>query len=526
MKISNYLSLKIGVLVILSEVIALIFTGLFYISRFSNEIDIRAKSQINIPGNLMSKGALNYEIIQDKATIENLIGVGVSESYIIGLNGKIYYSLNEDEYGKTISEVTSLKQHTELSEKLSDPIIKFSNYKNQKFMISIYPLTLEDGKLIGYLFIKALTNNIVEAKSRITFTFILGSLLCIIITSIVIIYGVRIFVTNKIKVVLSMLEKLKNGDLLENENNTDSHDKVIEGHDEIGQMFAVLNKLINRLKTLSNFSVEIGKGKFESELESLSEKDLLGNSLINMREELKKAAVEEEKRRLEDEKRNWVTQGIAKFGDILRQNNDNMEELSYNVISELVQYLEANQGGLFLINNNNEDDLFIELIACHAYDRRKFLKKRIEMKEGLAGRCVQEKGSIYLTEIPEDYIYITSGLGGSNPRSLLLVPMLLNEEIFGVIEIASFKFFEDYQIDFVEKIGESIASTFSGVRINFKTTLLLEQTKQQTEEMQAQEEEMRQNLEELIATQEQSARREEELKKALHELKEKKRKNK
>lgn len=323
-----------------------------------------------------------------------------------------------------------------------------------------------------------------------------------------------------------MLEKLKNGDLLENENNTDSHDKVIEGHDEIGQMFAVLNKLINRLKTLSNFSVEIGKGKFESELESLSEKDLLGNSLINMREELKKAAVEEEKRRLEDEKRNWATQGIAKFGDILRQNNDNMEELSYNVISELVQYLEANQGGLFLINNNNEDDLFIELIACHAYDRRKFLKKRIEMKEGLAGRCVQEKVSIYLTEIPEDYIYITSGLGGSNPRSLLLVPMLLNEEIFGVIEIASFKFFEDYQIDFVEKIGESIASTFSGVRINFKTTLLLEQTKQQAEEMQAQEEEMRQNLEELQATQEQSARREEELKKALHELKEKKRKNK
>jgi len=386
-------------------------------------------------------------------------------------------------------------------------------------MISIYPLKLEDGKLVGYLFIKALTKNIEAAKNRIAFTFILGSLLCIIITSIVIIYGVRIFVTNKIKIVLSMLKKLKIGELHANETDITSKGRMIEGRDEIGQMSSALNELVSRLKELSNFSIEIGKGNFESEIKSLSENDMLGNSLINMRKELKKAATEEEKRKSEDDKRNWASQGIAKFSEILRQDNDNMEELSYNVISKLVNYLEANQGGLFYINNDKEEDVFIELAACFAYNRRKFLQKRIEMKEGLIGRCVQEKESIYLTEIPKNYIQITSGLGTDNPRSLLLVPLLLNEEIFGVIELASFKYFEDYQIDFVENIGASIASTISTVRINLKTASLLEQSRQQSEEIKSQEEEMRQNLEELKATQEQSARREEEMRRNLEEMK-------
>jgi PAS domain S-box-containing protein len=91
-----------------------------------------------------------------------------------------------------------------------------------------------------------------------------------------------------------------------------------------------------------------------------------------------------------------------------------------------------------------------------------------------------------------------------------LVPAILNDEVFGIIELVSFNKFEPYQIAFIEKIGESIASTISNARVNDRTNKLLEQSKQQAEELAAQEEEMRQNLEELQATQEEVARLREE----------------
>ena len=209
---------------------------------------------------------------------------------------------------------------------------------------------------------------------------------------------------------------------------------------------------------------------------------------------------------------------MAKFGEILRQDNDNITEFTQNIISHLVKYVDANQGGLFLVNSSNPKDIFIELQAFYAYNKKKYMEKRIHLGEGLIGRCVQEKGTIYLTDIPEDYIKITSGLGQDNTRCLILVPLAMNEQVFGVIEMASFIQFEPYQIEFIEKLATSIASTVSTVQINMQTALLLEQSKQQAEEMSAQEEEMRQNMEELRATQEQSAKREEMLEKNVEEL--------
>ena len=280
-----------------------------------------------------------------------------------------------------------------------------------------------------------------------------------------------------------------------------------------------IKKETKRSFVVFDFIENLRQGNLETSLTNVDENDKLSQSLNRLRDYLIKNRKEEEQRRVEEEQRNWVTQGLAQFGEILRGNNDNLEELSYNIIKYLVSYLRINQGGVFLLNNTGDEaEKVFEMTSCVAFDRKKFADKIVKWGEGLIGRCAQEKQTIYITDIPDDYINITSGLGDSNPRSILIVPLKVNEEIHGVIELASFKEFQSFEIGFVEKTAESIASTISTVKINIQTTNLLKETQMQAEKMQQQEEELRQNLEEMQATQEESDRREIEMKGILEAI--------
>ncbi len=257
------------------------------------------------------------------------------------------------------------------------------------------------------------------------------------------------------------------------------------------------------------FVEKIRMGNIDAEYKIQGQDDVLGQSILDLRDNLKKNKEEEDRRRKEDQQRNWIAEGLAKFGDILRKDTDNLEELSYNLISELVKYIHANQGAFFIIDDEDEADKHMKMTACYAYERRKYADKRLELGEGIIGAAILEQETIYMTDVPDSYVNITSGLGKATPRCLLVVPLIIAEEVHGVIEIGAIHELEDYILEFVEKVAETIASTISNVKINSRTAKLLKESREQAEALAAQEEQMRQNMEELQATQEEAARQSE-----------------
>jgi PAS domain S-box-containing protein len=263
---------------------------------------------------------------------------------------------------------------------------------------------------------------------------------------------------------------------------------------------ARLGETDKAVSSLSTFIESISAGNYSAEVQ-LDGESGLGEALHNMRNKLRENAED-------DRRRNWSTSGLAQIGEILRVNTASKTELYDSIVKFVVKYTKSNQGGLFIFNDESESDKFLELVACYAFERKKYLTKRISIGEGLVGQCYLEGERIYLLEVPTEYVTITSGLGGSAPSALLLVPLKMNDRIFGVLELASFNKYEAHEIELVEKLTESIASTISAVSISESTRILLEKTQQQAEEMRAQEEEMRQNMEELEATQEEMRRKE------------------
>jgi methyl-accepting chemotaxis protein len=416
--------------------------------------------------------------------------------FAVVLDAKGNYVIHPTEKNKSMGNMNLFSEISRLKEGKITLHQTSANEEQIMYFRYYQPLDLYVGAVIN-------TDEVINKPlAAIKYLVLISIFLGIILLSVVVKLLMKL-ISQPIAETAAMLEKMSLG-ITQQEHQT--HRK-----DEIGLIYGLINRLISGLRNTAEFAIEIGKKNFEHPFTPMSDQDALGNALLNMRESLQKAALDEEVRKLEDEKRRWTNEGLAKFGEILRLNNDNMEVLSSNIIRNLVKYLKINQGGLFIANINVQGEKYLEMTACYAYDRQKFLKKSFEIGEGITGTCFQEGQTIYMKRLPENYISITSGLGDATPGFLLVVPLLLNEEVHGVIELASFHDFQKHEIEFVEKIGESIASTISGVKINMQTAELLEQSQQQSEEMRAQEEEMRQNMEEMQSTQEELQRRNEEM---------------
>ncbi len=267
-----------------------------------------------------------------------------------------------------------------------------------------------------------------------------------------------------------------------------------ESNDEIGEMAKTTNDLVQALKRSANFAHDIGEGNIEAEFEPLSEQDTLGNALLTMRDNLQSAETR-------DDDRNWIISGVAEIGEILREHDD-LETLSDEVITFVTNKIKAIQGALYIVENENDDDKTIDLKSTFAYNKKKKLQASFKFAEGLVGQSAIEQSTILRTEIPHEYVTITSGiLGDQRPKCILLVPLVTNEKVYGVLELASFTKFGSRNVKFVEEVSDIIARTIFNIKVNKRTRDLLEDSQQMSKELQIQQQELRQNAEEMARTQ-------------------------
>ena len=248
------------------------------------------------------------------------------------------------------------------------------------------------------------------------------------------------------------MEALSKSELLPSSTSNASH--------EIAGINNALDQHLERIQEIAKVANHLADGTGEEDFKDHGMHDVLGKAMLKVKNSILASNKEAVQRRSLDEQQNWASRGLAKFGEMLRDFEQQVEERSDLFIMELVKYLGFEVGGLFLARKDENGATFYEMTGAYAFDRKKQVKKTFKPGEGLVGRCAIEKQSIIMTKIPEDYIRIRSGMGEDEPATLLLVPVILDDQVLGIMELATFSIVKNYKIRFLETLGKSISSSF------------------------------------------------------------------
>ena len=258
---------------------------------------------------------------------------------------------------------------------------------------------------------------------------------------------------------------------------------------------AKLKKEINKLNDNSKKNValaeKIGSGQFDLNTETVNSK--LSEVLLTLGKNLKQ---NQEKENVH----NWISHGKDIISDILRVHN-NLETLSIEALKKIIHYNSAVQGAFYIYNGNGS----LHNIATYAFGRQRFIKQSVPVGKGLIGEAAYEKKLIFRTEIPDYYFTLTSGiLGDRKPKSLLIVPLVQEEELQGVYEIAFIsETVPEKVFTLAEEYSRMIGQTLYNLKINKRTEQLLKESQEMTETLRNNEEQLKQNAIEMMEAQEQ-----------------------
>lgn len=256
---------------------------------------------------------------------------------------------------------------------------------------------------------------------------------------------------------------------------------------------------------------EIEEHRYNDILDTLPKDNKFQQSYNKMLETLRMIASSENERKENETRQNWIKQGIALINESMRIGTNQVDILCDHILLALVKYTDAVLGGLY-IHLTEDDGRYLQLVSSVALGKKKALRIKIQKGVGLVGTCALEKRTIYLNNLPDDYITVMSGLGRSKPKFLAIVPLLYDNELIAVVEIAFIHELKDYEKKFLETMADTVASALVTARINAKTEQLMQQFRTQAATLAKNEKLMQDNIKELKAEQQKSLEREADMK--------------
>jgi len=297
----------------------------------------------------------------------------------------------------------------------------------------------------------------------------------------------------------------------------DEEDYEKQGNKNLTNVKNALFSLNQSLNELDAYNQSAISGDFEKPLKINEFKHKIIRSSKSLYKHLEKTNEKLAKGSSEIKHITQVTENLDKIALVLKSHHKDMNALSEEVIKTLVDIMNIAMGAVFL-SKQKDDEIWLEQTVSYAYQENKYQKKQFKLGESLVGACAAEKRIVHLNKIPENYLKIISGLGETSPKSLLIIPLIFEEEVLGVIELGSLSEFDKNAIHFAESAALSIASTLSLAQNNIRNTKLLEQTQVQTKELEEHERKMKEALAELKDLQGKTARSEAEIRAKLEAM--------
>ncbi len=257
--------------------------------------------------------------------------------------------------------------------------------------------------------------------------------------------------------------------------------------DNVNQLAA---NLTTQVRAIADVATAVTKGDLtrfiavEAQGEVAALKDNINEMIRNLKEQT-----------LKNSEQDWLKTNLAKFSRMLQGQKDQLT-VGRLILSELAPVVSAQQGVLYTLKASGERAA-LQLLASSAYKQSPGLGETISLGEGLLGQCAIEKQKILLTNVPDDYIRISSGLGDAAPLNIIVLPIVFEGQVKAVMELASFERFNPTHQAFLEQLTESIGIVLNTIEANTRTEDLLEQSQSLARELQTQQQELQQTNQQL-----------------------------